>query len=187
MESSITLNTQVISSVILNGGTYYGGYYQGAPTDASQDYLPVTDPNGTVTETADQVRAADLATLFAGMVGGSVRVTRMRSDISHAAMTTDFVLQASPDQSELTNVRQVTQSINEQCPVYNSNCEVTGTGSPAQEMASGPRAAAHGCSATLPNAGGFPFGLGAVAGLVGLAALRARRQRRFVSRVRDPR
>jgi len=31
---------------------------------------------------ADQVRADDLATLFAGLVGPNVRVTRMRSDIA---------------------------------------------------------------------------------------------------------
>ena len=35
----------------------------------------------------------------------TVRITRMRSDIAHTAMTVDFVLQASADQSELSNLR----------------------------------------------------------------------------------
>jgi hypothetical protein len=181
MESSLTLDQQVISSVILNGGTYYGGYYQGTPSDATQDYLPVTDANGNVTETADQVRTADLATLFAGMAGQSVRVTRMRSDIAHAAMTSDFVLQASPDQSELSNVRQVTQSINEQCPIYASNCQIVGTGSPAQEAASGPETG-HACSAS-PVGQEFPtLSLAAIAGLLGLASARGLRARRRTQR-----
>jgi hypothetical protein len=142
-ESSISLNEQVVETLILNGGTYYGGYGGGSSgsgtSDASQDYLPVTNPDGTTAETADQVRADDLKTLFAGMAGPAVRFTRIRSDISHAAMTTDFVLQASSDQSEVSNLRQVTESINAQCPIYGSNCSIVGTGSPAQAAASGPQ------------------------------------------------
>src|ERR1019366_827522 len=120
IESSLSLAEQTISNVILSGGVYYGGGGPGGgvaqPSDATADYLPVTDANGNVTQTADQVRTADVTALFAGMNPPNVRVTRIRSDISHAAMTTDFVLQASADQSELTNVRQVTKSVNEQCP-----------------------------------------------------------------------
>ena len=47
----------------------------------------------------------DINTLFVGLTGPTVRVTRIRSDIAQSAMTTDFVLQASSDQSELSNVR----------------------------------------------------------------------------------
>ena len=39
-------------------------------------------------------------------------------------MTADFVLQASADQSELSNVRTVTQSVNLTCPIYNG-CNVS--------------------------------------------------------------
>jgi Uncharacterized protein conserved in bacteria (DUF2330) len=135
MESSIDIAQDTISSLILNGGQGYstGGYYGGGPggpassgsiagtSDAAQDYLPSNLGNTRGSnETAEQVRDLDIATLFGGMSGTNVRVTRMRSDISHAAMTTDFVLQASADQSELSNNRNVTQSINLTCPSYPS-------------------------------------------------------------------
>jgi hypothetical protein len=174
IEASLGLNEDVIRSVITNGGTYYGGYYQGAPSDATVDYLPATNPDGTA-ETADQVRDDDVNALFAGMAAPVVRITRMRSDISHAAMTKDFVLQASADQSELSNVRQVTQQINEQCPVYGSNCTVVGQGSPEEAAASGPQSG--GCSASSSKDAGLPMGFGAVAGMLGLAAMRGRRLR----------
>jgi MYXO-CTERM domain-containing protein len=144
IESSISLGEDLVSNVILSGGTYYGygygpGGYPGAGTaDAGGDYLPTTSADGGIAETSDQVRADDIKTLFAGMAGPSVRVTRIRSDISHAAMTTDFVLQASQDQSALSNVRQATQSINEQCPIYGPDCSIIGNGTPAQAAASGP-------------------------------------------------
>src|SRR6202040_1650682 len=93
IESSISLNQQLITSVIDSGGVYFaGGGVSGAPpSDASQDYPPIGNPDdggtddGGVSETADQVRNDDVAALFAGMSGSNVRVTRMRSDISHAA------------------------------------------------------------------------------------------------------
>jgi hypothetical protein len=211
LESSISLDQATVTNVILSGGVYYGGPGgfggPGAPpSDASQDYLPVTNPDGTVAQTADQVRTEDVQTLFAGLAGPSVRLTRIRSDISHAAMTTDFVVQASPDQSEVTNIRQCTQSINEQCPIYGNDCSIIGTGTPAQAAASGPHAGIMGggggifgvgggtgsngaapsggsraggaCSTTSPQRSGLPIGLGAVAGLIGLVALRMRRSRR---------
>jgi hypothetical protein len=152
IESSLELNEQIITSVILSGGQYYGNTLGGGgvaappPSDPSIDYLPVGDPDagtdgGTDSgdfESAEEVRTEDVNALFAGLTGPSVRVTRMRSDIAHAAMTTDFVLQASADQSELSNIRYVTQSVNLQCPIYSPSCSVVGTGTPAEAAASGP-------------------------------------------------
>ncbi len=142
IESSISLNEQTITNVILSGGQYYGGGGFGgvaSPADPSLDYLPVGDPDGGteggVSQTAEEVRTADVSALFAGMSGPNVRVTRIRSDILHTAMTTDFVIQASADQSELSNVRNVTQSVNLTCPIYNG-CQIVGTGTPAQAAAS---------------------------------------------------
>ena len=143
IESSISLNEQTITNVILSGGQYYGGGGFGgpiaAPSDPSLDYLPVGNADAGAeagaTETAEEVRTADVNALFAGITGPNVRVTRIRTDILHTAMTADFVLQASADQSELSNVRNVTQSVNLSCPLYNG-CLVVGTGTPAQAAAS---------------------------------------------------
>jgi hypothetical protein len=107
--------------------------------------------DGGTTETAEEVRTDDVNALFAGMAGPNVRVTRMRSDIAHAAMTTDFLLQASADQSELSNIRNVTQSVNLTCPIYNQ-CSVVGTGTPAQAAAS--VGASSGGSGGSPSTGG---------------------------------
>ena len=109
IESSISLNEQTITNVILSGGQYYGGGGLGgpvaAPADPTLDYLPIGSADGGaeggVSETAEEVRTADVNALFAGLTGPNVRVTRIRSDILHTAMTADFVLQASTDQSEL--------------------------------------------------------------------------------------
>jgi uncharacterized protein DUF2330 len=143
IESSISLNEQTITNVILSGGQYYGGGFGGpiaAPADPSLDYLPVpgsadAGAEGGVGQTAEEVRTADVNALFVGITGPNVRVTRIRSDILHSAMTADFVLQASADQSELSNVRNVTQSVNLVCPIYNG-CSVVGQGTPAQAAAS---------------------------------------------------
>jgi hypothetical protein len=110
IESSLSLAQVAIENVVRSGGvSALGGNGGSFPvSDASEDYLPVTSPNGAITATAEQAREEDLAALFAGMAAPNARLTRMRSDISHAAMTTDFTLAASADQSELANVRRVT-------------------------------------------------------------------------------
>ena len=183
IESSISLNQQSITNVIMNGGVYYGGggVSGGVPSNAGDDYLPVPgDDSGTnAGQTADQVRTADVAALFAGMAGPNVRVTRMRSDISHAAMTTDFVLQASADQTEISNVRNVTNSVNEKCAIY-QGCDVVGYGSPSEAAAaSSGQHESFGCNTTTTAR---PFRIAdlglAAAGGVGLVALRLVRRRR---------
>jgi len=191
MEASLELNQQLISNVILSGGRYYGGpggggggVAGGPPSDATQDYLPVTtsDPDGgadaSTTETADQARQDDIKTLFAGLSGSNVRITRMRSDIAHAAMTTDFVLRASADQSEISNVRTVTKMLNATCPVYDG-CQVVGSqpaGSDGNPVGGGP-AGSSGCAATsTTNTGDLKFA--GIVGVVGLAVLKLVRRRR---------
>jgi hypothetical protein len=138
IESSIALNQQVIKNVILSGGQYFGNGLgsAGPPSQASQDYLPIGSADaGASYESADQVRDDDINTLFAGLAGSTVRVTRIRSDIAQTAMTSDFVLQASSDQTELSNVRNITKSVNLTCPIYNG-CTQIGTGTLAQAQAS---------------------------------------------------
>jgi MYXO-CTERM domain-containing protein len=189
METSLNLNQELISGVINSGGRYYGNGNGGPggaipPSNASDDYLPVTSsaPDGGadsgVTASADQVRTEDIKTLFAGMTGPNVRVTRMRSDISHAAMNVDFTLRASQDQSELSNIRVVTNSLNATCPVYDG-CQVVGSAPAGTESSStlGGGPAGSGCAATSTRGPG-DLKYAGVFGLLGLAALRLARRRK---------
>jgi hypothetical protein len=131
--------------------------------------------------TAEEVRAADIAALFAGLPGPNVRITRIRSDIAHTAMTADFVLQASADQSELTNYRHVTKSVNESCSIYDG-CNIVGTGTPQEARA---KSKSGGCATTPGLVTSWSSASGMLAGLLGLALARAGSSRR--SRRRSPR
>jgi hypothetical protein len=215
IESSIGLNEQTITNVILSGGQYYGnGLASSAPIDATQDYLPIGDPEAGAGagdggyESAEQVRDDDITALFAGLTGPTVRVTRIRSDIAQTAMTSDFVLEASSDQSDLSNIRNISQSVNLTCPIYNG-CNVVGSGTLAQAQASvgdggaepdatvagqggidsgtgttAPKLGATGggggggCAASAPGDAGSGVGLGALAGILGLVVGRAVRVQR---------
>jgi hypothetical protein len=198
IESSIDLSEQVITTAILSGGQSIspsGGIGSGQAADPSEDYQAVPADTSAPAgdggwdgaageagadaaseaggQTAEEVRTADLAALFAGIAGPNARVTRIRSDIAHAAMTADLILQASSDQSQVSNVREVTHSVNEQCPIYDG-CNVVGTGTPAQSAAS----ESHGCAAST-RALADPFaGAGAFAGVAGLFVARMLRRRR---------
>ena len=190
LESSLALNQQTISSLILSGGVSNGfGGGGGFVSNAADDYLEVPPADGgtdaSTPRTAEEVRTDDLAALFAGMTGPNVRVTRLRSDISHAAMTSDFVLQASADQSELTNVRVVAQSIHETCTVYDS-CSSSHPGTVEEAKAA---AALRGDDGTGGVGGGgcitspvqrnrTDLGVELGAGVVGLALSRVVRRRR---------
>lgn len=148
IESSIDVNEQIISNAILNGGfvSQAGTGSGGSGASADDDYLPIGDPSGDAGadagdagayESADAVRAADLAALFGGITG-NVRITRIRADLSHEAMTQDLVLAASADQSELSNVRQVKNSANEPaCPDY-PGCGVFGSCDTSSKPTPGP-------------------------------------------------
>jgi hypothetical protein len=206
IESSIDLNEVTITNVIQSGGQYYGpGIGSSTLSDPALDYLPIGDADAGVTGdggfvSAEQVRADDIAALFAGMNGPTVRVTRIRSDIAQSAMTTDFVLTASTDQSEVSNVRNVTSSVNATCPIY-QGCRIIGQGTPAQAAASvspglfgGPNGVVgttvagtptpglttkkSGCAVSVPGEAGSGLGLGAVAALLGVVFGRAVRARR---------
>jgi hypothetical protein len=222
IESSIDVNEQTITNVIESGGRYYSnGAFGGgiAPSDPAMDYLPIgTPPDGGTEggtdagadsgyESAQQVRDDDIAALFVGLTGPNVRITRVRSDIAQSAMSQDIVFQAASDQSELSNVHNLTQSVNFTCPIYNG-CEVVGQGTPAQAAASIAEGAAAGtgstdvisgddggsvpgasptltekrggggCSASSPGDVDSGVGFGALAGAIGLVAGNALRARR---------
>jgi hypothetical protein len=77
-------------------------------------YLSVTDPDGGTGLTALEARSEDLNTLFPGG-GSSVRITRIRADLSQTALANDLVLQASSDQSTLSNIYQAVLFTNPSC------------------------------------------------------------------------
>ena len=178
LQSSITLNRQSITSVIESGG-YQGGGYQGAP--ATGDYLAIEPSGQSPGKTAEQVRAEDIAGLFAGMAVPSVRVTRMRSDLAKTAMNVDFLLHASSDQSEISNVHNLTKYSNLQCPVYN-NCEIDGYASTPEEAASRTAGNSNGGGAFACSAASRhttrDLGLTGLVGAAGLALVVARARRR---------
>jgi hypothetical protein len=160
IESSLTLNQQTITNLILAGGQSFGGGFAApAPTDPSVDYLPIGDPDAGADggfESAEQVRTADVQALFAGLTGPNARITRIRSDIAQSAMTADLVFQASADQSELSNVRNVTQSVNLVCPTYPNTCGAVTSGSTNQSGS--PSASGSFSSGSVSSAGSFSSG-----------------------------
>jgi hypothetical protein len=102
IESSLDLSPYSVESSVLQD-----------PTAAA--YAPIPAGDGGPGLTALEVRSQDLNTLFP-LGGNSVRITRMRADLSQAALANDLVLQASVDQSSLSNIYQTTLSINANCP-----------------------------------------------------------------------
>ncbi len=126
IESSINIYTPTFTSYVDNGGTPYNYYGY----DAASDYDPIAAPDagdgGDASdaggETAEQIRDADIATLFHGIASQNVRVTRIRADLGRAALGKDLSLRASSDQSTLPNFRLPGSAVNRPpCPSY-TNC-----------------------------------------------------------------
>jgi hypothetical protein len=114
LESSQSLNVPYFTQLVDYGGQSFPQYGY----EAGADYDPAQTADGG-TEAPEQVRADDLATLFHGIAPTDLRVTRIRADLARTALAQDLVLQASADQSPLTNMRYPTQSINKPpCPTF---------------------------------------------------------------------
>jgi hypothetical protein len=138
--------------------------------DAGEDY----DAGG---DDSDQQAAAtaDLAVLFYGISGPNVRITRMRSDVAKAALSVDMSLEASSDQSELSNQLTAQIEIGEPpCPVYNSSCVQTGTLPRSQAQAAAGGSPSGGCSTTRPS-DGLGTTLAFILGAFGILVVRLRR------------
>jgi hypothetical protein len=162
--------------------------------DASTDYeaIPASDAgDGGAGETAEEVRQKDLTTLFPGGDQSTVVVTRLRADLAHAALANDLVLQASADQSNVSNVYRVTQSTNapacapvpNPCPPCSGNGDddagVAGSlGGGSSTKGATPGQQSFGCSAVASpaRAGWLELTLASVLGL-SLVRSRVRRKR----------
>ncbi len=185
IESSQSAYPQQIENLI-----QYGGRGGGGVSDGSDDYLPVVGENGVITKSASQVRAEDLAVLIpGGNVNSPTRLTRVRADLNHGALTEDLILSATPTQDELSTRRVPKHEANQpQCAIY-AGCNAIGT-KPRDEATAYANAQGQpsvfggsSCSATPPKAtralrtGGAGLlalgGLGLATALIG----RARRKR----------
>jgi hypothetical protein len=177
IESSTEVFKTSIQSIVKQG-TYNGSgpFPTNDDERAAQDYLPDQNKN----LTAAQVRDADLATLFYGMPAASVRVTRLRADLAHAALDQDLQMIASTDQAEIPLTRQILKEKNQPlCPVWDG-CTTVGTAPRDEAIArSTPPASASGSScAVAPPSGNVTFmaaGFGVFAVAVGQAFRRRRR------------
>jgi hypothetical protein len=83
---------------------------------------PPTD-SGSRLKTEDELLREDLGVLFGSRDPATVRVTRMRADLAHAALRQDLRLQATAGQAMLSNLVQVTRETGQpSCPVYDESC-----------------------------------------------------------------
>ena len=101
---------EIESSIFLSASTlqFYVNYYGGSSGSNDDDapYLPEKDKNGNITKDASRVKAEDFQHLVPWS-SASPRVTRMRADLAHAALTRDLTLRAAADQNLLSTQRQL--------------------------------------------------------------------------------
>ena len=183
-ESSTIMYPQQIQQAIRGNGYYPGPIDPSGPPVTPEEaaarinYDPVKDAQGAIVKSAVQVRDEDLATLFHGIPVSTSRVTRMRADLTHAALNTDLVMTASADQSVLANVRQVLKESNQPlCAVY-SGCEQVGQAPRDEAIARSTGKGGESFSCSTGGASASPLWLGAAVGYLAIALARARRRRR---------
>jgi hypothetical protein len=101
-ESSLDFPPYAVESPVLRDST-------------ASAYVAIPAGDGGAGLTALEAQSKDLTTLFPD--GNSmVRITRIRADLSQAALANDLVLQAASDQKTLSNIYQTTLSTNANCP-----------------------------------------------------------------------
>jgi hypothetical protein len=196
-ESSLDISPMAVENLVLNGSQFGGSSSGGPAIPATTEGYTGADA-GASGVTPELQREADLATLFPGG-GTSVRVTRMRADLSHAALTNDLVLQASADQSQVSNQYTITQSINAPpcpdppvCPCgggfggstsggLTSSGGIGGGGYTSSSSGGSSSGSSHGDSfgcAASPNESGRDGLELVLGGLVGVAMIRSRMRRK---------
>jgi len=178
LESSIDTTRDTVQRNIQFIGRGGGGTGQ-----AGGDYLPVEDSNGGITKTAEVVQQEDLTTLFNGIPNGQEHVTRIRSDLSREGLKTDLLVTASADQADIPIVRvPVKENGQPLCPIFR-NCEQVGQLPRDQAKAdaaanSGGDSDTFTCQTSAQKMQNSLGGLGAITAFLGLAFLRATRDRK---------
>ncbi len=150
IESSQDQSPVNIESTVLQSGS---DYVDTPPSDAGPG------------RTAAQSKFDDLAALFP-QSNQTVRITRMRADLAHGALAVDLQLQASLDQTPLSNVYNVTQSVNAPVcpPVSMQTCPPCNYGSGFGSGSSGTFSGSSGAGA---GGGGVGTGSGVAMGTSG--------------------
>jgi hypothetical protein len=99
-------------------------------------------------QTPAQAQLEDLGVLFPEG-NGPVRITRLRSDLARAALATDLVLQAAADQTVVSNLYQVTNSVNAPACPAQLPCNCGGTSSSGSSLGR----ASNGASGSVGSSG----------------------------------
>ncbi len=171
LESSVEIPTGVFPA-----SQNPSGFPSQTPTSYENDYRLPPDVAGN--KTPSQLLQEDLAALFADQFGTTSRVTRVRADLSKAALSEDLVLSASVDQSALSPTRTITGELDEPtCAVW-VGCEQNGS---APRSAAIQRSTNH-CSTSGTTLVPGEAWAAASFGFVALAFARRRRSRANVSR-----
>jgi hypothetical protein len=149
IESSLSLSPLNIETTVLQ---------------AMNDYMAVSQGDGGSSQTPAQAQLEDLGVLFPeGNM--QMRITRLRSDMAHAALATDLVLQAAADQTAVSNTYPVTQSVNvPPCPPpQQCNCGGGGSsGVPSGAPSGAPGSTVSSSSGASGSSGGGAAGDGGV-------------------------
>jgi hypothetical protein len=186
IESSTTQSTSGIKTQVQYASQIY------YPDAGSPEYPPIpADDAGTAGQSSQQELDADMAALFADIgANGQFRLTRMRADLAKAALANDLVLQASSDQSALSNMRrpQMTSG-SPTCPSFGTCSDSPGGGGTLPGLLPGNGSGGAGgsgghssfsCAVTespSPNQGWRLYSIAGVAAALGLAFASARRRR----------
>lgn len=171
LESSVDIPTGVFPA-----SQSASGFPSQAPTSYENDYRLPPDVAGN--KTPSQLLAEDLAALFSDQFGTTSRVTRVRADLSKAALSEDLVLSAPVDQGVLSPTRTITGELDEPtCTVW-VGCEQNGS---APRSLAIQRSTNH-CSTSGTTLVPGEAWAAASFGFVALAFARRRRSRANVSR-----
>jgi hypothetical protein len=154
-EASLDVAPYTVENLVL--GTYGAGVLgasSGGINPTTEGYTG--SDAGDAAVTAQQERNVDLQTLFPTS-GQSVRITRLRADLSRAALASDLVLQASVDQSAVSNDYTITKSVNAPACPNPPVCPCGGFLGPGGTLvgtSGGGGAGGSGSGSTAPTAGG---------------------------------